>query len=173
MKTIKGNFAFDKEANKEKIDQLREFIDKNKTRKGPLMPVLQEAQNIFGYLPDEIMELISNKLNIPLSEVYGVATFYSQFTFIPKGETDVHICLGTACYVKGANDILNEFEDKLGIKKGETTPDGKFSISETRCLGNCGAAPVVEINGEQVERFSKDDVMKILEDYNKVEVWLV
>lgn len=170
MKTIKGNFAFDKEANKEKIDQLREFIDKNKTRKGPLMPVLQEAQNIFGYLPDEIMELISNKLNIPLSEVYGVATFYSQFTFIPKGETDVHICLGTACYVKGANDILNEFEDKLGIKKGETTPDGKFSISETRCLGNCGAAPVVEINGEQVERFSKDDVMKILEDYNKVEV---
>lgn len=170
MKTIKGNFAFDKEANKEKIDQLREFIDKYKTRKGPLMPVLQEAQNIFGYLPDEIMELISNKLNIPLSEVYGVATFYSQFTFIPKGETDVHICLGTACYVKGANDILNEFEDKLGIKKGETTPDGKFSISETRCLGNCGAAPVVEINGEQVERFSKDDVMKILEDYNKVEV---
>lgn len=170
MKTIKGNFAFDKEANKEKIDQLIEFIDKNKTRKGQLMPVLQEAQNIFGYLPDEIMELISNKLNIPLSEVYGVATFYSQFTFIPKGETDIHICLGTACYVKGANDILNEFEDKLGIKKGETTPDGKFSISETRCLGNCGAAPVVEINGEQVERFSKDDVMKILEDYNKVEV---
>lgn len=163
MKTIKGNFVFDKEANKEKINEFTEFIEKNKGRKGPLMPVLQEAQNTFGYLPDEIMELISKKLNVPLAEVYGVATFYSQFTFIPKGETDVHICLGTACYVKGANDILNDFEDRLHIKKGETTPDGKFSISETRCLGNCGAAPVVEINGEQVENFSKEDVVKVIE----------
>ncbi|WP_297281293.1 NADH-quinone oxidoreductase subunit NuoE [uncultured Anaerococcus sp.] len=164
MKTIKGNFKFDKQANKEKIDEFKDFIDKNKDRKGPLMPILQEAQNTFGYLPDEIMTLISNKLNIALSEVYGVATFYSQFTFIPKGETDIHICLGTACYVKGAADILNEFEDSLGIKKGETTPDGKFSISETRCLGNCGAAPVVEINGEQVEKFSKEDLKKVLEN---------
>ncbi len=163
MKTIKGNFVFDKEANKEKINEFTEFIEKNKGRKGPLMPVLQEAQNTFGYLPDEIMELISKKLNVPLAEVYGVATFYSQFTFIPKGETDIHICLGTACYVKGANDILNDFEDRLHIKKGETTPDGKFSISETRCLGNCGAAPVVEINGEQVEYFSKEDVVKVIE----------
>jgi len=164
MKTIKGNFKFDKQANKEKIDEFKDFIDKNKDRKGPLMPILQEAQNTFGYLPDEIMTLISNKLNIALSEVYGVATFYSQFTFIPKGETDIHICLGTACYVKGAADILNEFEDSLAIKKGETTPDGKFSISETRCLGNCGAAPVVEINGEQVEKFSKEDLKKVLEN---------
>lgn len=164
MKTIKGNFKFDKQANKEKIDEFKDFIDKNKDRKGPLMPILQEAQNTFGYLPDEIMTLISNKLNIALSEVYGVATFYSQFTFIPKGEIDIHICLGTACYVKGAADILNEFEDSLGIKKGETTPDGKFSISETRCLGNCGAAPVVEINGEQVEKFSKEDLKKVLEN---------
>lgn len=164
MKTIKGNFVFDKEENREKINEFKRFIEKNKDRKGPLMPILQEAQSIFGYLPDEIMELISNKLNIPLAEVYGVATFYSQFTFIPKGKTDIHICLGTACYVKGANDILNEFEQRLGIKKGETTPDGKFSISETRCLGNCGAAPVVEINGEQVEHFTKDDVSKVLEE---------
>lgn len=164
MKTIKGNFKFDKQANKEKIDEFKDFIDKNKDRKGPLMPILQEAQNTFGYLPDEIMTLISNKLNIALSEVYGVATFYSQFTFIPKGETDIHICLGTACYVKGAADILSEFEDSLAIKKGETTPDGKFSISETRCLGNCGAAPVVEINGEQVEKFSKEDLKKVLEN---------
>lgn len=164
MKTIKGNFKFDKQANKEKIDEFKDFIDKNKDRKGPLMPILQEAQNVFGYLPDEIMTLISNRLNIALSEVYGVATFYSQFTFIPKGETDIHICLGTACYVKGAADILSEFEDSLAIKKGETTPDGKFSISETRCLGNCGAAPVVEINGEQVEKFSKEDLKKVLEN---------
>ena len=152
MKTIKGNFVFDKEENREKINEFKRFIEKNKDRKGPLMPILQEAQSIFGYLPDEMMELISNKLNIPLAEVYGVATFYSQFTFIP------------ACYVKGAADILNEFEQRLGIKKGETTPDGKFSISETRCLGNCGKAPVVEINGEQVEYFTKDDVSKVLEE---------
>lgn len=164
MKTIKGDFVFDKEANKEKIEEFKEFIEKNKNRKGPLMPILQQAQNTFDYLPDEIMELIAKKLNIPLAEVYGVATFYSQFTFIPKGKTDIHICLGTACYVKGANDILQDFEDRLGITKGMTTPDGKFSISETRCLGNCGAAPVVEINDKQIEYFSKDDVVKVIEE---------
>lgn len=165
MKTIKGNFVFDKEENKEKIDEFKKFIDQNKDRKGPLMPILQEGQNIFGYLPEYILKLISSKLNIPLAEIYGVATFYSQFTFIPKGKTDVHICLGTACYVKGGPDVLDEFEKRLNIKKGETTADGKFSISETRCLGDCGDAPVVEINGKQVSHFTKEDVKKVLEKY--------
>ncbi|MCI7238065.1 MAG: NAD(P)H-dependent oxidoreductase subunit E [Anaerococcus sp.] len=162
MKKIRGNFKFDREANKQKIEDIKIFIDKNKDRKGPLMPILQETQNLFGYLPDEMMTLISNKLNIPLSEIYGVATFYSQFSFIPKGETDIHICLGTACYVKGAADILDDLEGRLNIKNGETTPDGKFSISETRCLGNCGDAPVIEINGRQLSNFSKEDVDKVL-----------
>ncbi|MDY3005641.1 NADH-quinone oxidoreductase subunit NuoE [Anaerococcus porci] len=165
MKTIKGNFIFDKEENKEKIDEFKKFIEKNKDRKGPLMPILQEGQNVFGYLPEEILKLISSKLNIPLAEIYGVATFYSQFTFIPKGKTDIHICLGTACYVKGGADILEEFEKRLNIKKGETTEDRKFSISETRCLGDCGKAPVVEINGKQLAHFTKEDVKKVLEKY--------
>lgn len=165
MKTIKGNFTFDKEENKEKIAEFDKFIYQNKDRKGPLMPVLQKAQDIFGYLPEEIMEMISDKLNIPLAEIYGVATFYSQFTFIPKGKCDIHICLGTACYVKGAKDLMDTLEEKLNIKPGETTEDGKFSLSETRCLGNCGEAQVVEINGDQHIRFTKDDINRILEQY--------
>ncbi|MDO4594257.1 MAG: NADH-quinone oxidoreductase subunit NuoE [Tissierellia bacterium] len=165
MKTIKGDFKFDKEANKEKIEQFKNFIHENKDRKGPLMPVLQEAQNVFGYLPEEIMTMISNKLNIPLAEIYGVATFYSQFTFVPKGKCDIHICLGTACYVKGSKEILDDLENKLGIKPGETTKDGKFSISETRCLGNCGNAPIVNINNEEYGHFSKKDVEEILKKY--------
>lgn len=165
MKTIKGNFTFDKEENKDKINEFDKFIYQNKDRKGPLMPVLQKAQDIFGYLPEEIMGMISDKLNIPLAEIYGVATFYSQFTFIPKGKCDIHICLGTACYVKGAKDLMDTLEEKLNIRPGETTEDGKFSLSETRCLGNCGEAPVVEINGEQHIRFTKDDINRILEQY--------
>lgn len=165
MKMIKGDFKFDKEENKEKIQEFDRFIYQNKDVKGPLMPILQKAQNIFGYLPEEIMEMISNKLNIPLAEIYGVATFYSQFTFIPKGKCDIHVCLGTACYVKGSRDIINELEEKLDIKPGETTKDGKFSLSETRCLGNCGEAPVVEINAQQHVRFTKKDIQRILEEY--------
>lgn len=165
MKTITGNFKFDKEENKERIEEFEQFMYQNKDRKGPLMPILQEAQNIFGYLPEEIMNKISNSLNIPLADIYGVATFYSQFTFIPKGKTDIHICLGTACYVKGSKEIMDEFEEKLGIKSGETTKDGKFSLAETRCLGDCGKAPVLEINNEQVPNFTKSDVERILKKY--------
>lgn len=158
-------FKFDLEKNKEKIEEFKKFIKENKDKQGALMPVLQEAQGKFGYLPVEILEMISKGLNIPLSEIYGVATFYSQFTFIPKGENNISVCLGTACYVKGAEKILAEIENVLGIKCGGTTPDLKFSITPTRCIGACGLAPVININDEIHGRLKVEDIKGIIEKY--------
>ncbi len=130
------------------------------------MAVLHEAQSTFGYLPKEIQEMISEEMRIPVSEIYGVATFYSQFTLVPKGgEYDIGVCLGTACYVRGAQDILNKIEEELGISVGQTTPDGKFSISPTRCLGACGLAPVIVVNEDVHGRLKPDDVKAILDKY--------
>lgn len=134
------------------------------------MPALQEAQEMFGYLPTEILELISKELNIPLAEIYGVATFYSQFTFIPKGKYNISVCLGTACYVKGAEKILEELENVLGIKSGGTTPDLMFSITPTRCLGACGLAPVININDETYGKLKVEDVKGLIEKYKQQEV---
>lgn len=160
-------FKFDMEKNKEKIREFMNFIDENRDKPGVLMPALQEAQEKFGYLPREILELISKELNIPLSEIYGVATFYSQFSFIPKGKYNISVCLGTACYVKGADKILEELEKVLRIKSGETTPDLKFSITPTRCLGACGLAPVININGETYGKLKPEDIKGIIEKYNE------
>jgi len=158
-------FSFDKEKNKEKIEIFRTFIEKNKEVKGALMPVLQEAQAIFGYLPLEMLQMVSKILFIPMSEIYGVATFYSQFSFIPKGENIISICLGTACYVKGAEIVLEEIENQLGIKAGSTTPDLKFSIDSTRCLGDCSLAPVIMINENVHAKVKKENVKEILQKY--------
>lgn len=158
-------FKFNWEGNREKIAQLKDFIEKNKEKKGALMMVLHEAQDLFGYLPIEIQQLISEELKVPLSEIYGVATFYSQFTLIPKGENVINICLGTACYVKGGQEITDKLEELLGIKSGETTPDRKFSIDTTRCIGACGLAPVIAINGEVYGKITVDDVEGIIEKY--------
>ncbi|WP_130807812.1 NADH-quinone oxidoreductase subunit NuoE [Senegalia massiliensis] len=159
------NFVFDKDKNNDKIIKLENFIEKNKDKLGVLMPVMQEAQNIFGYLPKEILELISNKLNIPISEIYGVATFYSQFTFIPEGENKINVCIGTACYVKGAQEILDEIEEILQIKYGETTKDMKFSIVAARCLGDCSKAPVITINDDVYPMVKKEEISSILDKY--------
>ena len=158
-------FKFDLEENKDKLDEFKRFIQENKTKKGALMPVLQKAQGDFGYLPVEILEIASKGLDVPLAEVYGVATFYSQFSFIPKGENVISVCLGTACYVKGAEDILEEIEDVLGIKRGSTTPDMKFSISATRCIGACGIAPVIDINSEAYGNLKVEDIKGIIDKY--------
>lgn len=160
-----AEFLFDMEANKEKIGAFRKLIQEKKNQKGVLMPVLQEAQSRFGYLPREILEIISKDLAVPMAEIYGVATFYSQFSFVPKGCHDICVCLGTACYVKGADSVVQVLEEELGIKAGETTPDLQFSITPTRCIGACGLAPVMSIDGEQHGHLTKDKIKKILATY--------
>lgn len=158
-------FVFDIEKNKEEIENFKMFIQDHKDTPGALMPVLQEAQEVFGFLPLEILQIISRQLNIPMSEIYGVATFYSQFTFIPKGENVISVCLGTACYVKGAQAILEEIERVLEIKSGSTTPDLKFSINSTRCVGECSLAPVITINEDIYAKVTKDKVKELIEKY--------
>ncbi|GFN34879.1 NADH-quinone oxidoreductase subunit NuoE [Tepidimicrobium xylanilyticum] len=158
-------FAFDWEANEEKIKDLKVFMRENKGKKGLLMSVLHKAQESFGYLPIEVQKLISQELKIPLSEIYGVATFYSQFSLIPKGEYKIGVCLGTACYVKGSQEILDKLKEVLGIDVGQTTPDRKFSIDATRCLGACGLAPVLTVNEDVYGKLKPDDVEEIIEKY--------
>lgn len=145
--------------------QLKEVIAARKEQPGCLMPVLQQAQEIYGYLPIEVQAIVAEGLGISLSEVYGVATFYSQFRLNPKGIYRISICLGTACYVKGAAKILEAVERKLGIQVGECTPDGLFSLESCRCVGACGLAPVMMINDEVFGRMTPEQVPVILEDY--------
>ena len=155
---------------KEQIDaktaELKRFIEENKDTKGPLMPIMQKAQELFGYLSMETMTLIADSLEIPVSEVYGIATFYAQFSLYPKGDNVVSVCTGTACYVKGAQAILDEVAKQLGIEPGQTTPDGKFSIADTRCLGCCGLAPVIVVDEDVYGRLVPADIKGILAKYN-------
>lgn len=140
-------------------------IAKHKAEPGALMPILQEAQDIYGYLPVEVQKEIAAGLDIPVSEVFGVVTFYSQFLLNPKGANPVNICLGTACYVKGAGKLMEKCEELLGIECGGLTPDLKFSLDATRCIGACGLAPVLTVNGEVYGKITVDDVDSILAKY--------
>lgn len=149
--------------------ELKRVIERHKEQPGGLMPVLQEAQAIYGYLPIEVQKMVAEGMNVPLSEVYGVATFYSQFSLTPKGEHRISVCLGTACYVKGADKILTAIEEKLGIKSGECTPDGLFSIESCRCLGACGLAPVMTVDGEVYGKCTPESAIKIIESYRNKE----
>lgn len=150
---------------KEQEDRLFAVIEAHKTDKGALMPVLQQAQDIYGYLPIEVQTIIATKMEIPLEKIYGVVTFYSQFSLYPKGQYKISVCLGTACYVKGSGDIYEKLKDKLGIDSGECTPDGKFSLDACRCIGACGLAPVMTINDEVYGRLTVDDIDDILAKY--------
>lgn len=145
--------------------QLLQVIEELKDEKGSLMPIMQKAQDIYGYLPYEVQKIISDKLDVPMEKIYGVATFYSQFNLFPKGRYKISVCLGTACYVKGSGDIYSKLMDKLGIAGGECTSDGKFSLDACRCVGACGLAPVMMINEEVYGRLTVDEIDGILAKY--------
>ena len=150
---------------REKYDALDAAIARHKDEPGALMPVLQEAQNIFGYVPQDVQQIIADGLGTTLAEVYGVATFYAQFSLEPKGQYVVGVCLGTACYVKGSQKVLDKLSEELKIPVGKTTPDGVFTLNATRCLGACGLAPVMMINDEVYGRLTPDEVPAILDKY--------
>ena len=145
--------------------QLDEALEELKDVPGPVMKAMQKAQEIYGYLPIEVQTMIADGLGISLSEVYGVATFYSQFSLTPKGEHRVSVCLGTACYVKGSDKILEAVEKRLGIKSGECTPDGLFSIESCRCVGACGLAPVMMVDEDVYGKVTPEQVDAIIDSY--------
>ena len=148
---------------KAKLDAV---IAECKDDKSQLMHVMQEAQGIYGYLPREVQVMIAEGMDVPLEKVYGVATFYAQFSLSPKGENHVAVCLGTACYVKGSGAIYDKFQELLGIGGDECTPDRKFSLTASRCIGACGLAPVLTVNEDVYGRLTADDVKGIIEKYN-------
>ncbi|MBS5842076.1 MAG: NAD(P)H-dependent oxidoreductase subunit E [Clostridiales bacterium] len=149
----------------EKLVKLQEIIEENKDKQGSLIHVLHEAQLIYGYLPIEVQKVIAEGMKIPLAEVYGVVTFYAQFSLKPKGEYKISVCLGTACYVKGADLVLDKLKESLDIQVGDCTEDGKFSLDACRCIGACGLAPVITINNDVYGRLVPEDVPGILAKY--------
>ena len=149
----------------EKFEKLAQVIQDHKEQKGALMPVLQEAQNIFGCVSEDVQKVIAEGLGVTLSEVYGVATFYSQFSLQPKGKYVCGVCLGTACYVKGSQAVLDKLCEELEINAGDTTKDGQFTVQATRCLGACGLAPVMMINDDVFGRLTPAEIPGILEKY--------
>ncbi|MBK5242028.1 NADH-quinone oxidoreductase subunit NuoE [Clostridium sp.] len=148
-----------------RYEKVKDVTKKLKEMKGALIPALHEVQKLFGYLPEQALQVVSEELEIPMSEIYGVATFYSQFTLEPKGEHIIKVCLGTACYVKGAQDILERFSSILEVEVGKTTSDGKFTLEAARCLGACGLAPVLMVDDKVYGRLIPADVIRIIEEY--------
>lgn len=165
MGELKSEIVFS--GTKEQENALLAIIEKMKSDKGALMPILQKAQGIYGYLPIEVQTIVSDATKIPLEKIYGVVTFYSQFNLNPKGTYSVSVCLGTACYIKGAGDIYEKLKELLCIGEGECTPDGRFSLDACRCVGACGLAPVMMINEDVYGRLTSDQLPGILAKYRE------
>jgi NADH-quinone oxidoreductase subunit E/NADP-reducing hydrogenase subunit HndA len=153
------------ELRKDQIEKIHSFCDAFNNVHGELINVLHKTQSEFGYLPAEVQEVIADRMGLPVAKVFGVVTFYSFFTMIPKGEFPISICTGTACYVRGAENVLAEFKKQLNIEVGETSADGKFSLSCLRCVGACGLAPVVLVGDKTYGRVAPDDVKEIISEY--------
>lgn len=151
----------------ELYQKLNEVIAQHKDQPGALMPVLQGAQAIFGYVPQDVQQIIADGLNVSLSEVYGVATFYSQFSLEPKGKHIIGVCMGTACYVKGSQKVLDKLAEELDVAVGKSTPDMLFTLNATRCLGACGLAPVMMIGEEVYGRLVPEDIPGIVQKYKE------
>lgn len=149
----------------EQEEKLLIAIKKYRGVKGAMMPILQEAQEIYGYLPVEVQKIVANNTGVSLEEIYGIVSFYSQFMLNPKGEVSISVCLGTACYVKGALGVLERIKEKLGLETGGTSSDGKYSLDATRCIGACGLAPVMMINNDVYGRIKKDEIDAIIAKY--------
>jgi NADH-quinone oxidoreductase E subunit len=149
----------------EKILQVEQILEKHKGEKGALLQILQEAQGIIGYLPYDVLRMVAESLNMPLSEIYSTVTFYSFFNLKPKGKYQIRVCLGTACYVRGADKILERLKEELGVEVGDTTEDLKFSLDACRCVGACGLAPTIIINDDVYGRLTPDKIPDILKKY--------
>lgn len=148
--------------------QIEEIIARYQNETTPLIMILSDIQKEYGYIPLEVQELISSKIGVPVAEIYGVVTFYSFFSLKPKGKYVIGICLGTACYVKGSQQIIDKFSELLGIKAGETTEDGLFTLDALRCIGACGIAPAISINGKVYPKLTVSAVPTIIEEYRKL-----
>lgn len=151
--------------NKEMFNELEDFIAQKNYDSSELIAILHKAQGIFGYLPKEVQEYIADKIHVSVAKVYGVVTFYSFFTMVPRGEIVINICMGTACFVRGADKIVEKFEARLGLKNGQTSSDNKYTLTTLRCVGACGLAPVVQVNGKTFGNCTPADVDNILALY--------
>lgn len=152
---------------KEAVDQIKGICGRYKDEPSPLMLILADIQNEYGYLPLEVQEVVSQETGIPTSEIYGVVTFYSFFSLQPKGRYVIGVCIGTACYVKGGQNVLDKFSDLLNIKVGQTSKDGLFTLDGLRCIGACGIAPAISINGKVYPKVKLSDVPEIIKEYRE------
>ncbi|QGU94066.1 NADH-quinone oxidoreductase subunit NuoE [Clostridium bovifaecis] len=148
-----------------RLEKVQQIVQAHKDMKGALIPILHEVQSLYGYLPEDALHIVAKELKIAMAEIYGVATFYSLFTLEPKGEHTIRVCMGTACYVKGAQSIVDKLNSILDISVGGTTKDGKFTLEAARCLGSCGLAPVMMIDDRVYGKVTPNEVIKILEEY--------
>lgn len=167
MDNLKSSCCCDSSVVDERLAVVKSLIESQKSIKGSLIPVLHGIQNVYGYLPEDILHIVSEELQLPMTEIYGVATFYHLFSLEPKGKHIIRVCMGTACYVKGSQTILERLSQELKIAVGKTSDDGMFTLEATRCLGACGLSPVITVDEKVYAKVTLEDARRILDEYKK------